>query len=492
MSESSHGSRASGRVRFHRTFRSRGIAVVNRENWSRISVVSIVSIRAQRELVRITTLYCHFAANFVKCRADEGSISTAHDDEELKAMNSAPYMLPDPDDMTGLPIDTNQNSNTQSAKGDPEPNTIPCVKHITVPFTLATYPRIIMPFPRLTQNMNPAQVEGIKAAPTEYIAVFAVNKTLTFHTILFDLDTECWVIMTLSSNAIHDTPQAKAKALGQIKHRLWADSTFVNLVNAILATQGVPGSALQRVVQATKSFKLVYIDTGNAKGEHAPVYQLTGKPISKDPKNHCRGLALICGLRGGYIVGMHELVIDKCFADCLWCKLKMHPVHGCPFHGTDRWLGTKPGNAQRYLQRTRNEQNREGHQLRGGSDGKASNVRRGTANTGTDPQGLASLWGSPQLAMNTNNNNNILTSLGTWTQANGQNWASTSGEGTGPTVSHALNDGVCVFGDRNTLHGQREPGEIHATTCGTPGEEPRPSASGPVRNQIPVAQAGNA
>ncbi|KAJ7026027.1 hypothetical protein C8F04DRAFT_1190942 [Mycena alexandri] len=119
-------------------------------------------------------------------------------------------------------------------------------------------------------------------------------------------------------------------------------------------------------------------------------------------------------------------------------------------------------------------------------------VRRGTANTGTDPQGLASLGGSPQLAMNTNNNNNILTSLGTWTQANGQNWASTSGEGTGPAVSHALDDGVCVFGDRNTLHGQREPGEIHATARGTPGEEPRPSASGPVRNQIPVAQAGNA
>ncbi|KAJ7035881.1 hypothetical protein C8F04DRAFT_1340922 [Mycena alexandri] len=54
MSESSHGSRASGRVRFRRTFRSRGIAVVNRGNWFRISVVSIVSVRAQRELVRIT------------------------------------------------------------------------------------------------------------------------------------------------------------------------------------------------------------------------------------------------------------------------------------------------------------------------------------------------------------------------------------------------------------------------------------------------------
>ncbi|KAJ7016632.1 hypothetical protein C8F04DRAFT_1201786 [Mycena alexandri] len=53
MSESSHGSRASGRVRFRRTFRSCGIAVVNRGNWFRISVVSIVSVRAQRELSEI-------------------------------------------------------------------------------------------------------------------------------------------------------------------------------------------------------------------------------------------------------------------------------------------------------------------------------------------------------------------------------------------------------------------------------------------------------
>ncbi|KAJ7026025.1 hypothetical protein C8F04DRAFT_1190940 [Mycena alexandri] len=216
-----------------KTFGSCGIAVVNCGNWSRISVVSIVSVRAQRELVRITTLYCHFAANFVpytdpiqQCltqtlmfwltnilqrnagptKALSALLMTMRNvfatsslpskpstsrlpptsptpliTPAVKAMNSALYMLPDPDDMTGLPIDTNQNSNTQSAKGDPEPDTIPCVKHITVPFTLATYPRIIMPFPRLTQNMNPAQVEGIKAAPTEYIAVLPHGAGRSFY-----------------------------------------------------------------------------------------------------------------------------------------------------------------------------------------------------------------------------------------------------------------------------------------------------------------------
>ncbi|KAJ7029606.1 hypothetical protein C8F04DRAFT_1237010 [Mycena alexandri] len=72
MSESSHGSRASGRARFRRTFRSRGIAVVNRGNWSRISVVSIVSVRAQRELVRING----YAKWFVGSRATSWKGST--------------------------------------------------------------------------------------------------------------------------------------------------------------------------------------------------------------------------------------------------------------------------------------------------------------------------------------------------------------------------------------------------------------------------------
>ncbi|KAJ7018178.1 hypothetical protein C8F04DRAFT_1243370 [Mycena alexandri] len=74
MSESSHGSRASGRARFRRTFRSRGIAVVNRGNWSRISVVSIVSVRAQRELVRINAqfLKATLAFDMKRCNSSKG------------------------------------------------------------------------------------------------------------------------------------------------------------------------------------------------------------------------------------------------------------------------------------------------------------------------------------------------------------------------------------------------------------------------------------
>jgi hypothetical protein len=111
---------------------------------------------------------------------------------------------------------------------------------------------------------------------------FSVNDKLTFHAIPFDLDVESWVIMTISGDAVRDDARSKAKALGQIKRRLWADTQFVNFVNTVLAKAGVSGSPNQRVVEATKSFELTYVDTGNVKGEHAPVYQLTGKPTTKD------------------------------------------------------------------------------------------------------------------------------------------------------------------------------------------------------------------
>ncbi|KAJ7143650.1 hypothetical protein C8R46DRAFT_1132648 [Mycena filopes] len=357
-------------------------------------------------------------------------------------MNSAPYVFPDPENMMGLPINKEKNPNTQSTKPDPEPQVIPCVERIKVPFTLGTFPRIIIPFSILTGKMNPAQVEGIAGAPEDHVALlphgagrafyqrrphanrevlkfletldldtdgidvalpiahhtgkqgrdfdgpwpmiltgaseelkafllwyqtFAVNESLTFHAISFDLEVECWVIMTISGHAVRDDPKWMIKVLGQIKRRLWANTAFLNFVNTVLAAAGVAGSARERVVQATKSFELVYVDTGDKKGDHAPVYQLTGQPISNDPTTHRRWLALIRGLQGGYVVGMHELVIDKRFVDCTWCKSKMHPAHGCPFHGIEGWLGTKPDNVERYLKRTGDDQRGEGHRVDGGN-----------------------------------------------------------------------------------------------------------------------------
>ncbi|KAJ6521136.1 hypothetical protein DFH09DRAFT_803955, partial [Mycena vulgaris] len=165
---------------------------------------------------------------------------------------------------------------------------------------------------------------------------------LAFHVTTFDPDAECWVVMTISGDSVRDDPAAKAKVLGTIKRRLWNDNRFVNFVNGVLGVAGVPGSGRQRVVEATKTFDLVYVETENAQGVHAPVYQLTAKPITTDPATHCTWIALIRGLPGGYVTGLHALVIDKRFVDCVWCKSRMHPAHNCPFPQIEGWLGANP------------------------------------------------------------------------------------------------------------------------------------------------------
>ncbi|KAJ7797988.1 hypothetical protein B0H14DRAFT_2618359 [Mycena olivaceomarginata] len=53
------------------------------------------------------------------------------------------------------------------------------------------------------------------------------------------------------------------------------------------------------------------------------------------------------------------------------------------------------------------------------------------------------------------------------------------------------NEGAPVFGDGLAPHGQRELGGKDLTTMSAPGEEQRPGATGPVRNQGPAAQSGS-
>ncbi|KAJ7464561.1 hypothetical protein FB451DRAFT_1403231 [Mycena latifolia] len=209
---------------------------------------------------------------------------------------------------------------------------------------------------------------------------FFVNEKLAFSIVPFNPAAQCWVVMTISSDAVRNDQRTKAKVLGAIKKRLWNYTPFVNFVNGVLGAAGVPGSGRQRVVEATKTFDLVYVETDNSQGDHAPVFQLTAKPITNDPALHRTWLALIRGIPRGYVVGVHALIINRRFVDCVWCKSKMHPAHSCPFPATEGWLSAKPDNAERHTQRLKQENNERDH--RGGGNGKGRS--RGAHNDRND------------------------------------------------------------------------------------------------------------
>ncbi|KAF7348714.1 hypothetical protein MVEN_01390300 [Mycena venus] len=334
-----------------------------------------------------------------------------------QAMNNTPFVMPDPESMVGLPTKANENPHNHTSQPDPNPTVMPDGDNLSVPFTFAIFPRIVIPFGALTQNMAEAQVEAIKADPGKFLAViphgagkqfyernphanreakafiesfgsteisitgidialpishhkakrdfdgpwpmilsgaspelaaflkwhqtFSVNRRLTFHVVPFDLELESWVIMTISGDAVRDTPEAKRKVLGEIKRKLWKDTHFHNFCNSVLSAAQVPGSLAQRVVHATNTFDLTFVQTQDSAGVDTPLFLLTGKPITKDAALHRQWLAMIRGIPKGYVVDMHALIIDKRWVDCVWCKNKIHPAHGCPFDKVAGWLGPR-------------------------------------------------------------------------------------------------------------------------------------------------------
>ena len=158
---------------------------------------------------------------------------------------------------------------------------------------------------------------------------FAVTPTLAFSALPFDRDAQSWVIMNISGDAVADCKDAKSNAIGVIKTQLWYNSKFRALADRCLAPLKVGESTPERAYLATTTYDLSYIETKDSQGNDAPIWQLTGKPITTDMERHKEYLGIIRS--GRYLVGLHFLEIEKRFVDCAGCKLDTHPAHMCPF-----------------------------------------------------------------------------------------------------------------------------------------------------------------
>ncbi|KAJ7922099.1 hypothetical protein B0H13DRAFT_1604014, partial [Mycena leptocephala] len=172
---------------------------------------------------------------------------------------------------------------------------------------------------------------------TEFLVwfqTFGVNTSLAFHVLPFDFSLQSCVIMNISGDAVKKSGKALSEALATIKKGCWADVAWVNHIENCLSQAGVPGSAREHAVLATKSFVLTLIDTDNSKGDPAPIWQLTGKPVSADRDQRVRWIPLTKGIP--FLVGFNPLETGKRFVNCAWCKNATHPGHQCPLPCTDR------------------------------------------------------------------------------------------------------------------------------------------------------------
>ncbi|KAF8067088.1 hypothetical protein FPV67DRAFT_1228003 [Lyophyllum atratum] len=222
-------------------------------------------------------------------------------------------------------------------------------------------------------------LEGASTELREFLTwqqTFAVSRTLAFSVIPFDKDLKPWVIMNISGDAVQPGTAPMIKALGEIKKVLWHDPRFRAIADKCLAALNIAGSCSERVVKATTSFNLTYIESDNAQGVHAPIWQLTGRPLSSIHDVQESFLNIIRNHR--YWVGLHMLVIDNRIVNCVWCKSDTHPAHACPFPKVDDWLGPIPSAASKALAQI------DGAPARGRGRGRGNGRGRGRGGRGND------------------------------------------------------------------------------------------------------------
>ncbi|KAG6895685.1 hypothetical protein C0992_013296 [Termitomyces sp. T32_za158] len=267
---------------------------------------------------------------------------------------------------------------------------------------------------------------------------FTVDQVVTFNVVPFDKSLRSWVIMNVSGDAVRSGDEAKCLALGSIKAALWFNTRFRAVANAALAESKVPSSTDERTLRATESFDLKYIESNDARGDPAPIWQLTGKPLSTNQDLH---RAVVEAVRAPkYWLKSHLMEVGKRLVECVWCKADTHPAHACPFPLTLDWAGPKPGTTKR-LSRRPTDREESPFPPRGERGGG-----RGTRGSRGAPRGK----GSRPSASGTR--------------------LRTSGEGEAPPAGGPLEDGGVEIGGGQVTSDQREQAGSRRTT-GSAGDE---------------------
>lgn len=92
--------------------------------------------------------------------------------------------------------------------------------------------------------------------------------------------------MNILGNAVKASEEAKRQALGAIKSVLWFNSCFRAAANAALSDSNVMGTTNERTLLATKLFDLSFIESNDARGDPAPIWQLIGKLLTTNVTLH--------------------------------------------------------------------------------------------------------------------------------------------------------------------------------------------------------------
>ncbi|KAL4255513.1 hypothetical protein AB1N83_014247 [Pleurotus pulmonarius] len=150
-----------------------------------------------------------------------------------------------------------------------------------------------------------------------------------------------WVITNFTGGCVSNDIGEMKKALGAIISDLFGNDAFTREVNKVLMARDVGQSVLERKIIVLSSFSLAFIPRSTDDVEHTPVWQLAGRPLHDNMKDHRQWLKVL--RRAAFHIGdMKYLTSTTEIIGCVWCKAETHSSEDCPFPRLEDWKGPIP------------------------------------------------------------------------------------------------------------------------------------------------------
>lgn len=131
------------------------------------------------------------------------------------------------------------------------------------------------------------------------------------------------------------------KALGAVISDLFDNDGFTREVSKVLTARGIGQSVLERKIIMLSSLSLAFIPRSTDDIEHTPVWQLAGRPLYDNMKDHRQWLKMLRRI-AFHIGDMKYLTSTTEIIGCVWCKAETHSSEDCPFPRLEDWKGPIP------------------------------------------------------------------------------------------------------------------------------------------------------
>ncbi|KAJ8691020.1 hypothetical protein PTI98_010634 [Pleurotus ostreatus] len=207
-------------------------------------------------------------------------------------------------------------------------------------FTPPTRAQFAMPFAYVATNIPPELKRLLERRQTFAFQIDGKKHAFNAVAVPNDAPTS-WVIANFAGGSIADNPNEMRSALEAIINTLFEDAYVTREIDKALATKGVGGSVQERKIIALSSLSLTLIQRKNERGENSPIWQLAGRPIHDNHKDHRMWLKTIRRITFE-LDDMKSLSSTTETVGCVWCKAETHSSESCPFPKLKDWKGPTP------------------------------------------------------------------------------------------------------------------------------------------------------